>query len=296
MARIVHSIWNQPPFDRTTASCVPLPAQTDSPKPLAVSISPTCQHALNFNRVPQAGAATAMRLTQLSICETLQRIGLFKAMDISNGDVLNMSFSGGEVETPEVFDILDDLDTPSELLADDRIAMMRPCEVSQDLEICHPEIEGSLMSILDEADKSIKVAPSEALAATVPDLMDRSAPLGIRMATQIDELRLPSHKKRRKKAETPASKKDAAYYARRAKNNKAASLNRKKLRDNRAAAKKTALKLSSTNAKLRCQVQTLEAELQELLSKKSALCHYAGHQLDMLDSSDFSLSPPDCLV
>jgi len=237
-----------------------------------------------------------MRLTPLSICEIPQRIGLFKAIDISDGDVLNTSISRAEVETPEVFDILDDLDMTSELLADDLIAMIGLREASQDLEVFHPEIEGALMSILDEADKSIKVAPSEAVAATVPDLMDRSAPLGVRMATQIDELRLPLHKSRRKKIETPAGKKDAAYYARRAKNNKAASLNRKKSRDSRAAAKETACKLSITNAKLRCQVQTLEAELQELLLQKSALSYNAGHQLDALDSSDFSLSPPDCLI
>lgn len=109
------------------------------------------------------------------------------------------------------------------------------------------------------------------------------------MADQIEQLRVPVIKSRRKKTMTPADKKDAAYLTRRAKNNRAAALNRARRRAARDGAKERSTSLIARNVELRVEVETLEAQLNTLMARRSTGTGFMG-----LSPGIYSLSPPVC--
>lgn len=221
--------------------------------------------------------------TPQSICKTPAPIGLFEVLGTHHTDVAN-----GDAEVPDAAH--EDLDFGLELLADLEQAEAAVTAVSSSSNQ-RQDFERTLISIMENADKAHVVEPSEAIAATVPELMDQTAPLEVRMATQIERLRVPPSKSRKKKTFTPEAKKDAAYLARRAKNNKAAALNRAKERATRVATKQRANFLSARNINLRAEVKKLEEELRTLQVQLSV-----GNVFSDLSAVEYSLSPPVCIL
>lgn len=160
-----------------------------------------------------------------------------------------------------------------------------------------PEFENTLNDILKFADKQIKqVLPSEAVTAVVPDLMDDTLPLEVRMAAEMDQLRVPQPKPRRKRKAVPSSKKDDLYYVRRAKNNAAAAANRAKEKVARTAMKALAQELSLINKGLKAEVQSLEDELVLLRNQRAVQRKFSlsadSSLFSGLAKTEYSLTPP----
>lgn len=235
--------------------------------------SPTLLQVLNIEHLLQgvdsASTSTvgATVFTPPLTCETPALIGIFDKLG---------------AEMVRDYGELDGSDVAAELI--ENLAFMS--EGSMQFQV-------TLTEIMEQADINISVVPSEAVAATVPDLMDETVPLDIRMAPEIEQLRVPGIKGRRKKTATPASKKNAAYFARRQKNNIAASLNRARERAARREAKERGLQLAARNSNLRSHVKSLEEELEDLQAREAAAINSSvGNAFVGLSVEEFSLSPP----
>lgn len=240
---------------------------------------------------------------QESICSTPAVTGLFKTKqqkkvtpldmdDLDDIDEINIDDEWSDSSRHDDFclELLDCFEADAAIGESDSAASLEGHWIE-------PGFENTLNDILNIADKQVKqVLPSEAVVAVVPDLMDATVPLEVRMAAEMEQLRVPQPKPRKKRKAVPASKKDALYYVRRAKNNAAAAANRAKGKLARAALKKRAAQLTSINDNLKAEVQSLEDELVLLRKQKAvreaSLLAANSNIFSGLADTEFSLTPP----
>lgn len=137
--------------------------------------------------------------------------------------------------------------------------------------------------------------------SVVPE-MENEIPADIRLASEIEQLKVPQTKTRRPKVYTPADKRTKAWLKKRERNNKAAKANRDREKAAKLAAKERHRNLLNRNRSMREEVAKLEAERDRLIQQRDARSSNLNQSVNVPDiladifedlpTDQYSLSPP----